>query len=85
MLQVKNQFLCFLLRQNLFKILCNFQIFPCSIKGEIPKNPLSELCEKRSNSNFHASGSYDIVFVLSVDLMSTLTFAKTVTQLEIRQ
>ena len=28
--------------------LCKFQIFPCSIHGEIPKIPLSELCEKRN-------------------------------------
>ena len=27
--------------------MCKFQIFLCSIYGEIPKNPLSELCEKR--------------------------------------
>ena len=31
------------------KILCNFQIFPCSIHGEIPKNPLSELREKKNS------------------------------------
>ena len=46
-LQVKNLFLCFWLRQNYLKILCKFQIFPCNIHGEIPKNLLSELCEKR--------------------------------------
>ena len=30
-------------------ILYKFQNFPCSIHGEIPKNPLSELCEKRKS------------------------------------
>ena len=29
--------------------MCKFQIFPCSIHREIPKNLLSELCEERNN------------------------------------
>ena len=28
-----------------------FQIFPCNIHGENPKNPLSELCEKENRAN----------------------------------
>ena len=32
-------------------MLCKFQIFPCSIHGEIPKNPLSDLYEKGNSSN----------------------------------
>ena len=60
-MQVKNQFLCFQLRQSLFKILCMFQIFPCSIHGELPKNPLSELCEKRNSLSVSMSNNLKVV------------------------
>ena len=42
-------FSCFYLRPNLFKISCKFQNFRCSIHREIPKHPLSEICEKKNN------------------------------------
>ena len=32
-------------------MLCKFQIIPYGIHGEIPQNPLSELCEKMNSLN----------------------------------
>ena len=39
--------------------MCKFQIFPCSIHEEIPKNPLFELCEKRSKYGHRKKGKYN--------------------------
>ena len=47
----KTNFYVFSYDKISLKILCKFQIFPCSIRGEIPKNLLSEQCEKRNNNN----------------------------------
>ena len=44
----KTNFYVFSYDKISLKFCCKFQIFPCSICGEISKNPLSELCEKRN-------------------------------------
>ena len=48
----KSNFYVFSYDKTSLKILCKFQIFPCSIHGEIQKNLLSELCEKRNRLTF---------------------------------
>ena len=47
----KTNFYVFSYDKTSLKFCASFRFFPCSINGEIPKNLLSELCEKRSRYN----------------------------------
>ena len=44
----KTNFYFFSYDKTSLNFCASFRFFPCSIHGEIPKNPLSELCEKRN-------------------------------------
>ena len=45
----KTTFYVFSYDKTSLKLCASFRFFPCSIHGEIFKNPLSELCEKEND------------------------------------